>query len=87
MTREPPAAGAVLRGRGARARAGRAPSGVVYLIAADDAHLQLSLPGPAGTCHRLQVLDIDGVTGGYNFQAAWTSGWCAGSAIADDAAG
>ena len=41
---------------------------------------------PAGIC-RVQVLDIDGVTGGYNFQAAWTSGWCAGSAIADDTAG
>ena len=25
-----------------------------------------------------EVLDIDGVTGGYNFQAAWTGGWTAG---------
>lgn len=27
-----------------------------------------------------EVLDIDGITGGYNFQSAWTSGWVAGSA-------
>ena len=33
-----------------------------------------------------EVLDIDGITGGYNFQNAWTSSWCAGSAIAEDAA-
>ncbi|HEX5002762.1 MAG TPA: NAD(P)/FAD-dependent oxidoreductase [Bacteroidia bacterium] len=29
-----------------------------------------------------EVLDIDGVTGGFNFQAAWTTGWIAGSAAA-----
>lgn len=29
-----------------------------------------------------EVLDIDGVTGGFNFQAAWTTGWIAGSAMA-----
>jgi predicted Rossmann fold flavoprotein len=29
-----------------------------------------------------EVLDIDAVTGGYNFQAAWTTGWIAGTAIA-----
>lgn len=28
-----------------------------------------------------EVLDIDGVTGGFNFQAAWTTGWLAGSAL------
>lgn len=27
-----------------------------------------------------EVLDVDGVTGGFNFQAAWTTGWIAGSA-------
>ncbi|HAA13471.1 MAG TPA: aminoacetone oxidase family FAD-binding enzyme [Cytophagales bacterium] len=26
-----------------------------------------------------EVLDIDGVTGGYNFQAAWSTGWVAGT--------
>ncbi len=30
-----------------------------------------------------EVLDIDGVTGGFNFQHCWTSGWLAGLAIAD----
>ncbi|TVR19632.1 MAG: NAD(P)/FAD-dependent oxidoreductase [Balneolaceae bacterium] len=29
-----------------------------------------------------EVLDIDGVTGGFNFQAAWTNGWLAANAIA-----
>lgn len=28
-----------------------------------------------------EVLDIDGVTGGFNFQSAWTTGWLAGSGI------
>lgn len=28
-----------------------------------------------------EVLDIDGVTGGFNFQAAWTTGWLAGGAM------
>jgi predicted flavoprotein YhiN len=27
-----------------------------------------------------EVLDIDGITGGFNFQAAWTTGFLAGSA-------
>ncbi|MBI5382102.1 MAG: NAD(P)/FAD-dependent oxidoreductase [Opitutae bacterium] len=30
-----------------------------------------------------EVLDIDGITGGFNFQAAWTTGWIAGQALAD----
>ena len=30
-----------------------------------------------------EVLDIDGVTGGFNFQAAWTTGHLAGRAIAE----
>ena len=29
-----------------------------------------------------EVLDIDAVTGGFNFQAAWTGGWIAGHAMA-----
>lgn len=29
-----------------------------------------------------EVLDIDGVTGGFNFQAAWTAGYLAGKAMA-----
>jgi predicted Rossmann fold flavoprotein len=29
-----------------------------------------------------EILDIDGITGGFNFQAAWTTGWLAGRAMA-----
>ena len=29
-----------------------------------------------------EVLDIDGVTGGFNFQSAWTTGWLSGVAMA-----
>ncbi len=31
-----------------------------------------------------EVLDVDGITGGFNFQAAWTTGWHAGHAMARD---
>lgn len=31
-----------------------------------------------------EVLDIDAITGGFNFQAAWTGGWIAGQAMADN---
>jgi predicted Rossmann fold flavoprotein len=31
-----------------------------------------------------EVLDIDGLTGGFNFQSAWTTGWLAGRAMAGD---
>jgi predicted Rossmann fold flavoprotein len=29
-----------------------------------------------------ELLDLDGITGGFNFQAAWTTGWIAGQAMA-----
>lgn len=29
-----------------------------------------------------ELLDIDGITGGFNFQAAWTTGWIAGRSMA-----
>ena len=28
-----------------------------------------------------EVLDVDGITGGYNFQHAWTSGFVAAKAV------
>ncbi|UOR06613.1 NAD(P)/FAD-dependent oxidoreductase [Hymenobacter aerilatus] len=34
-----------------------------------------------------EVLDIDGITGGFNFQAAWTTGYLAGRAMAATPAG
>jgi predicted Rossmann fold flavoprotein len=30
-----------------------------------------------------ELLDIDGLTGGFNFQAAWTTGWLAGRAMSE----
>ena len=30
-----------------------------------------------------EVLDVDGVTGGFNFQNAWTTGWLAGQALGE----
>jgi flavoprotein, HI0933 family len=30
-----------------------------------------------------EILDVDGITGGYNFQHAWTSGWIAAKSITD----
>lgn len=32
-----------------------------------------------------EILDVDGITGGFNFQHAWTSGWIAAKNIAIDA--
>jgi predicted Rossmann fold flavoprotein len=29
-----------------------------------------------------EILDVDGLTGGFNFQAAWTTGWIAGQGMA-----
>jgi predicted flavoprotein YhiN len=29
-----------------------------------------------------EILDVDGITGGFNFQHAWTSGWIAAKTIA-----
>ncbi len=31
-----------------------------------------------------EILDIDGLTGGFNFQSAWTTGWLAGRAMSND---
>jgi predicted Rossmann fold flavoprotein len=32
-----------------------------------------------------ELLDIDGLTGGFNFQAAWTTGWIAGRSLGHEA--
>ncbi len=31
-----------------------------------------------------EILDVDGVTGGFNFQNAWTTGWIAGQAMGEE---
>jgi predicted flavoprotein YhiN len=28
-----------------------------------------------------EVLDVDGITGGFNFQNAWTTAWIAGNSM------
>jgi predicted Rossmann fold flavoprotein len=30
-----------------------------------------------------EALDIDGITGGFNFQSSWTTGWLAGNALSE----
>ena len=34
-----------------------------------------------------EIIDVDGITGGFNFQNAWTTGWIAAKAIAEQASG
>ena len=34
-----------------------------------------------------EILDVDGVTGGFNFQSAWTTAWLAGQAMGDGVMG
>jgi predicted flavoprotein YhiN len=34
-----------------------------------------------------EILNIDGVTGGFNFQNAWTTGWIAANGVAECFAG
>lgn len=46
-----------------------------------DAATMMSRKAP-GLFFAGEVMDVDGITGGYNFQHAWTSGWLAASAIA-----
>ena len=36
----------------------------------------------AGLYFAGEVLDLDAVTGGYNLQIAWSTGWCAGTGTA-----
>lgn len=31
-----------------------------------------------------EILDVDGVTGGFNFQSAWTTGWIAGKSMKEE---
>ncbi len=38
----------------------------------------------AGLYFAGEILDIDGVTGGFNFQSAWTTGWLAGRAMSNE---
>ncbi|TCJ17529.1 NAD(P)/FAD-dependent oxidoreductase [Flaviaesturariibacter flavus] len=46
-----------------------------------DANTMMSRKVP-GLYFAGEVMDVDGITGGFNFQHAWTSGWIAAKAIA-----
>ncbi len=46
-----------------------------------DANTMMSRKWP-GLFFAGEILDVDGVTGGFNFQHAWTSGWIAAQSIA-----
>ena len=56
--------------------AGGIPLGEVHLARMESRlHSGLYLAG--------ELLDVDGITGGFNFQHCWSSGWLAGQAIAE----
>ena len=62
---------------------------LVFTRRSERARRETVLSRPQGTVlvHRRlffagEVLDVDGVTGGFNFQAAWTTGYTAGQAAA-----
>ena len=56
--------------------AGGIPLGEVHLARMESRlHRGLYLAG--------ELLDVDGITGGFNFQHCWSSGWLAGQAIAE----
>ncbi|MFN8252989.1 MAG: NAD(P)/FAD-dependent oxidoreductase [Ferruginibacter sp.] len=46
-------------------------------------HLTMQSKKASGLYFAGEVLDVDGVTGGFNFQNAWTTGWIAAKAIAE----
>jgi len=48
-----------------------------------DANTMMSKQHP-GLYFGGEIMDVDGITGGYNFQHAWTSGYVAGKHIADE---
>jgi predicted flavoprotein YhiN len=37
----------------------------------------------AGLYFAGEVLDVDGITGGFNFQHAWSSGWIVADSVAN----
>jgi predicted flavoprotein YhiN len=67
--------------------AGRGPFGEEFVTAGGVDLGEINLASmESRRCSGLQVvgelLDVDGITGGFNFQHCWTSGWLAGVALA-----
>jgi predicted flavoprotein YhiN len=68
--------------------AGRGPVGEEFVTAGGIALGEVDLATMESRCcpglHLVgELLDVDGVTGGFNFQHCWSSGWLAGIAIAE----
>jgi predicted Rossmann fold flavoprotein len=68
--------------------AGRGPFGEEFVTAGGIALGEVDLATMESRCcpglHLVgELLDVDGVTGGFNFQHCWSSGWLAGIAIAE----
>ncbi len=66
---------------------GRGPFGEEFVTAGGVALGEVNLATmesrrQAGLYLAGEILDVDGVTGGFNFQHCWSSGWLAGQAIA-----
>jgi len=77
---------AALRGSQYRVR-GRGPFGEEFVTAGGVALGEINLATMEsrlvpGLYFAGEVMDVDGVTGGFNFQHCWSSGWLAGQAIA-----
>ena len=65
---------------------GRVPFGEVFVTAGGVSLKEINFKTmeskiTKGVFFAGEVLDIDGVTGGFNFQHCWTSGWVAGKSI------
>ena len=68
---------------------GKGPSGDEFVTAGGVSLKQVNFKSmQSRICNGLyfagEVLDIDGVTGGFNFQSCWTSGWISGQSIAQE---
>ena len=67
---------------------GRGPFGEEFVIAGGVALGEVNLASMESRCCpglylAGELLDVDGVTGGFNFQACWSGGWLAGQAVAE----
>ncbi len=66
---------------------GRGPFGEEFVTAGGVPLEEMNLARMESRLHRNlfmvgELLDVDGVTGGFNFQHCWSGGWLAGQALA-----
>jgi len=74
--------------RSSYAVAGRGPFGEEFVTAGGVPLGEVNLATMESRCTpglylAGELLDVDGITGGFNFQHCWSSGWLAGQAIAE----